>query len=76
MRSIWGIYIAGCQTSGQDNDLWVFNYQARSNVAADDAPQGVVWWPLDGAARRVAVGPDGRAYVVQAGGQVFVRARP
>jgi hypothetical protein len=70
-----GVYIAGCQSAGSGNfDVWTLGINVANVIKQNQTFNHQVWWPLDGFAARVAVGPDGRAIVVQAtSGAVFRR---
>jgi hypothetical protein len=64
-----GVYAIGCVPQGNDFDVWIFDKQTRSSVGSDETV--TTWRPLSGAAKRIAVGPDARPYVVQASGFTF-----
>jgi hypothetical protein len=66
-----GIYAIGCTPlTSSDFDIWIYDKQV-STPAQSDTPTVELWRPLTGFARRIAVGPDARPYVVQGGGAIF-----
>ena len=67
-----GVYAIGCVPIGPsgDGDIWIFDKQVVSATPSNDASV-TTWRPLSGFAKRIAVGPDARPYVVQASGAIF-----
>lgn len=71
-----GVYAIGCVPIGSngDFDIWVFDKQVASAPIDPTDPDDAsitTWRPLSGFAKRIAVGPDARPYVVQGGGAIF-----
>ncbi len=69
-----GLYAAGCVSAGSGNfDIWALGINKAAILDQPTTNNRSVWWPTDGIGTRVAVGPEGRAYVVQANGAIFRR---
>ena len=69
----YGMHAIGCTWDGLNFDIWSFSVNGPSSVPGDTAPFRNKWWPLDGGAVRVAMGPDGRAIVVSGDGTIWQR---
>jgi peptidoglycan hydrolase-like protein with peptidoglycan-binding domain len=70
-HSVW---IVGCNASSNDFGLWIWDEQDGSTTPGGLANQEGEFRPLDGLASRISASPNGRAWVSQAAGYVFVRS--
>ncbi|HLK35282.1 MAG TPA: matrixin family metalloprotease [Polyangiaceae bacterium] len=68
-----GVYVIGCPSFGE-GDFPIFSFESNpSGAGLGDAQFEATWLLMSGGADRIAVGPDGRPYAVQASGAIFRR---
>jgi hypothetical protein len=69
-HSVW---VVGCNAIGNDFTLWIWDEQDGSNVMSTVTAEGE-FRLLDGFASRISASPNGRAWVLQAAGNIFIRS--